>query len=132
MYSIIENALVGPCSHLAETFSKIFGMAPKPRKKPAATKDDGNEISTVEEFAGLYLGLCFQPTSLPYPAKGGRQSHLAISSKRWIQQMLDQHGTMRKLKKGMLAPGFLEIHQRRKRQTQLHGVCLIVSQSPGV
>ena len=108
---------------LAEYFSNHFNMAPKPSKaasiakKPAAAH--GKEISTVEEFADVFEPLCYQQSCLPYPQKGGRQSHLAISSKRWVHAMRDEGGGLQTIKKKLITPGFLEIHKRRKHKDEI-------------
>ena len=94
-------------------------MADKPSKgasiakKPAAAHAAHGEISTIDEFADVFEPLCYQQSCLPYPQKGGRQSNLALSSKRWVQAMVGEDGGLKTIKKTLLTPGFLEFHKRR-------------------
>ena len=69
-------------------------------------------------FRDDFMELCWQPSCLPYPEKGGRQSHLAIASKRWLKKCELPGGELASFKKAPALAGFLAIHASKKIETK--------------
>ena len=73
---------------MKKTEEKEAKKVMKVKKRPAAKSSGRMSPDAIKTRFGK---LITKPACLPYPAKGGRQGHLAIASQEWCQAAVDDH-----------------------------------------